>query len=154
MADFVDIDHAELETVDSFTDPLQAHLARGRLEAEGIAAYVIHENHVWAAWFLSNALGGVKLQVAEQDADRAREILAAHRRGEYEQALELPAGDPAEPACPRCGAQAAEPVFSRPTLLLIVFSLGLVGVIFPPRRSLCRCRNCGRRWRHDGSSGE
>lgn len=147
MVDFVDIDHDRLETVASFTDPLQAHIARGRLEAEGVPAYVIHENHVWAAWFLSNALGGVKLQVAQGDADRAQEILAADREGEYAEALDLPGDEVTPPACPHCGAVDSFPRFSWQTLLLVVFSLGIVGVIFPPRRDLRQCRRCGTRWR-------
>ena len=147
MVDFIDIDHDRLETVASFTDPLQAHIARGRLEAEGVPAYVIHENHVWAAWFLSNALGGVKLQVVEADARRAREILAADREGEYAGILELPGDEATPPACPHCGAADSFARFSWQTLLLVIFSLGIVGVIFPPRRDLRQCRVCGRRWR-------
>ena len=147
MVDFIDIDHDRLETVASFTDPLQAHIARGRLEAEGVSAYVIHENHVWAAWFLSNALGGVKLQVVEADARRAREILAADREGEYAETLDLPEDEVAPPACPHCGAADSFARFSWQTLLLVIFSLGIVGVIFPPRRDLRQCRVCGTRWR-------
>ena len=57
---------AEFVTIASFTSPLEAHMARGRLEAEGIPAFIAHENHIWAEWFLSNALGGVKVQVLKQ----------------------------------------------------------------------------------------
>lgn len=41
------------KTVDSYTSPIDAYLAKGRLEAEGIPAFVAHDNHVWANWMYS-----------------------------------------------------------------------------------------------------
>lgn len=148
MADFVDIhDQQALETVAVFTGPWEAHIARGRLEAEGIPAYVIHENHIWAAWVLSNALGGVKLQVAVEDAERARQIYAAHVQGDFEQELDASAAEPVQPVCPACGAGDFDSRISWQTWLLIIFTLGLFWVIFPPRRDLHACRVCGHRWK-------
>lgn len=48
-----------LVTIERCTDPIQAHTLLGRLEAEGIRAFVAHEHHVWANWFMSDALQGV-----------------------------------------------------------------------------------------------
>ena len=35
-----------LVTIATFTNPLEAHIVRGRLQAEGIETYVAHEHHI------------------------------------------------------------------------------------------------------------
>lgn len=37
---------AKLVTVDSFTDAVEAYIAKGRLEAEGIPTFIANENHI------------------------------------------------------------------------------------------------------------
>ena len=73
-----------LITIATFTNPLEAHIVRGRLQAEGIETYVAHEHHIWANWFLSTALGGVKLQVRPEDAQQAGEILRQEQAGDFD----------------------------------------------------------------------
>jgi hypothetical protein len=68
--------HDKLETIATFWNPGEANLARGHLEAEGISTLLANEEHVAATWLIANALGGIKLQVAQRDADRARACLA------------------------------------------------------------------------------
>jgi len=70
-----DSDDLELVTVATFMYPAQAHVARGRLESEGIRAFVADENLITMNWLYANTIGGVKLQVSAADADRARAIL-------------------------------------------------------------------------------
>ncbi len=53
-----------------------AHIALGRLLAEGIEARLADEHLVQTDWLYSIAVGGIKLQVAEVDAERAQRILA------------------------------------------------------------------------------
>ena len=65
-----------LVTVATFTTPLEAELARGRLEEEGVEAHVADGELVTADWTMSNAVGGVKVRVSTEDADRARAVLA------------------------------------------------------------------------------
>ena len=55
----------------------EAHILRGRLEAEGIPAFVQHEHHVTLDWFISNALGGVRLQMPVEHAQAAIDVLKA-----------------------------------------------------------------------------
>ena len=47
----------------------------GRLKEEFINCYLLNENSVTIDPFLSNAIGGIKLMVAETQAERALEIL-------------------------------------------------------------------------------
>ena len=62
-------------TIRTFIYPHDAYIIKGRLEAEGIEAFLKDEMTVQVDNFYSNALGGVKLQVKESDIDRATEIL-------------------------------------------------------------------------------
>lgn len=80
--------------VDSFTNPVQAHVARGLLESEGVPAMLDSEHHVWASWPYSRSLGGIGLRVPAEYAAAARAILDRQRGGEFERALDEQQGDP------------------------------------------------------------
>lgn len=62
-------------TIARYTNLLEAHIARGRLESEGITAVITDENMIWANWLLADAIGGAQLRVAEEDSVRALRIL-------------------------------------------------------------------------------
>jgi hypothetical protein len=53
----------------------QAEIARGRLLAEGIDCHLADQHLVQTDWLYSLAVGGIKLQVADGDAERATVIL-------------------------------------------------------------------------------
>lgn len=61
------------QVVAAFDSLMEAELARGRLEAEGIAARIADGNMAG----IGLALGGVKLVVAESDVGAARALLFA-----------------------------------------------------------------------------
>lgn len=63
--------------VAAFDTILEAELARGRLESEGIGARIVDGNTVGVAQHLSIALGGVKIAVARSEFEAAREVLNA-----------------------------------------------------------------------------
>ncbi|HET9502550.1 MAG TPA: DUF2007 domain-containing protein [Hymenobacter sp.] len=91
--------------LDSFYEPLAAHLARTKLEAAGIPCFLTNENLVSLNRMYSPVAGGVRLHVYQRDAAQAAEVLR-----------ELPVmraepGGLAEPTttteaerCPRCGS--------------------------------------------------
>lgn len=66
-----------MTTIATFNKPEEAHLLRMRLEAGGIAAFLLDENLVQIDWLLANAIGGVRVQVADEDVAAAHELLAA-----------------------------------------------------------------------------
>jgi len=70
-------------TVAHYTDPIEAHVARGLLVSEGIAAHLGDEHLALANWEWRLAVGGVKLRVADKDAQRARDVLSAMEAGHY-----------------------------------------------------------------------
>jgi len=61
--------------VATFALPTEAEMARGLLESNGIQARLRDDGLVGVHPWLSNAVGGVKVVVPAQDAERAREIL-------------------------------------------------------------------------------
>ena len=65
-----------VQTIATFSKPEDAHLLRMRLDAGGIEAFVQDENMIQMDWLLSNAVGGVRVQVADEVANGARVYLA------------------------------------------------------------------------------
>jgi hypothetical protein len=61
--------------VRSYDNYIDAHLMLGRLADEFINCHLLNENSVTIDPFLSNAIGGIKLMVAETQINRALEIV-------------------------------------------------------------------------------
>ena len=59
----------------TYDNYIPAHIALGRLQSENINCYLQDEYTVTIDPFLSNAIGGIKLMVAEAQAQRAISIL-------------------------------------------------------------------------------
>jgi hypothetical protein len=98
-----ELDIERLVTVETFSSPWQAQLARACLESEGIHAVVADEHFYRLYGALSGTLGGVKLQVRPEEAQRASELLR-NRQPIPEIYLvteeDLRSGPPPEPAEP------------------------------------------------------
>ena len=135
----------KLVVVDTFTNPLDAHVARGLLESEGIPALLHSEHLVSVVWPLANALGGVRLQVAEHRAAEARDVLARFARGEFAQALAEESGVP-ESRCPACGSTDLRYTRAGSSMILLLATFGLSNIIFPPRIDGRQCNDCGSRF--------
>src|SRR5947207_2122739 len=58
-----------LVTVAALSTSPQAHACKLRLEAGGVRAYLADDNLIAMDWLLSNAIGGVKVQVAAEDVE-------------------------------------------------------------------------------------
>ncbi|RRJ83003.1 DUF2007 domain-containing protein [Aestuariirhabdus litorea] len=126
-----------LVTVARYSFPYEAQIARARLQAQGIEAYVADEHTINMQWLYSDALGGVKVQVVVEDLEQARSILAEDLSCELEAGLELP--DPPSPCCQGCGSPHLEPYGHKTSLFLVLLSWR-IGWSAP--HSL-RCRDCG-----------
>jgi hypothetical protein len=66
-----------MKTIAAFSQPIDAHLLIARLAGSGITAYARDEHMVTLDWLASNAVGGVKVDVADEDYPRALELLAS-----------------------------------------------------------------------------
>lgn len=137
-------------TVANCEDAIEAHLLVGRLNAEGIETFIAHEHQIWADWTMSNALGGVKVQVHAHDVPQASELVAMHRRGDF--ALDESEYNGVQ--CPACGSYDVErdDLSRKLGFLMIMFA----GWFFPWRTRDWRyhCFDCDHRWSEPKSEDE
>ena len=83
----------------SYDNYVSAHIAMGRLEEDGFTCWLKDENTVTIDPILTNAVGGIKLMVAEADAQKAFDIL---KKLQQEHKALVP--------CPKCGSHNIEVV--------------------------------------------
>lgn len=140
-------------TVQRYRDLAEAIVARSVLESAGIEAWIADENLVRMDWFYSNMVGGMRLQVDENDEAAAREILEerAPRTIEYsaEEAF-------VQPTCPKCGS--AEITLGDGTERgRSLVALAVIAIPVPPRKAMWHCEACGTEWvdaeKEDGREG-
>jgi hypothetical protein len=95
-------------TVATFVDPTEAELVKGRLEGEGIPVLLSGEMSAQVLVGFGQTVGGIRLQVPAEHADRARQILASDQeeviRRKREQGIPLTADGRAAWVCPGCRA--------------------------------------------------
>lgn len=137
----------ELVTVATFNDPLEAQLARGKLESVGIRSTLADDNLVAMDWYYTNAVGGVKLQVMPADVAVAREALAEVRAARTERESQGSVDEPmeaGEPVCPKCGS--ADVYYERFSRKLAFLSMLLLRVPLPFLKQKWSCEACGHTW--------
>ena len=95
-----EFDHEQLVTLETFSSPWEAQLARAALEAEGIHA-VVADEHFHRLYSPLTSLSGVRLQVRPADFEQAEELLRNRRPILYlvteEDAAPATPGEPEEP---------------------------------------------------------
>jgi len=65
---------SQLVTISEFSDPLEANVAKSKLESEGIYCFLANEE-LMESPTLRTVIGSVKLQVKSSDMERAKQIL-------------------------------------------------------------------------------
>src|SRR4051794_11293868 len=124
-------------TLATFSKPEEAHLFRMRLEAAGIQAFVQDEHIVQMDWLYSNAIGGVRVQVADEDLPAAREFLASDQEQEPVDVVDV--------LCPACGSADTRPD-ERPGRFAFLSPLFFSFPLLLPRYRW-RCHSCGHAFR-------
>jgi hypothetical protein len=130
----------ELQIVESYWRPHEAHLARSALQSIGIHAVIADEHIVGAYPLLVNAIRGVKLLVAARDLARAHELLTQARGPSPEEVRYAADRKP----CMRCGSRETSLGPRRVKIALIPW-LRDGKPLFQRRRNL-RCHDCGERF--------
>ncbi len=149
IAEYPAGDEAEMQpmvTIRQFRDLPEALFAKGSLESAGIDCALVDDNMVRLDWFISNLLGGVKLQVKPEDAAVAEQILQqpipenfdVTGIGQYEQ-----------PRCPRCKSLDVNFQEVSPAAYLST----AVSVPIPFHRRAWRCHGCDAEWEDDETNG-
>ncbi len=156
-----DEDGDALVTIAQFNYLAEAHLARSRLESEGIDCFLADENMVHANWLYANAIGGMRLQVRASDRASALAVL-----GQLADELHREHGAPGSTAgeavdCPHCGgAEIYEQRFDRRLALWSQLGMALLGMMvafvpfaLPLFRRRMLCKSCGATWKLRRRSG-
>ncbi len=133
------LDLRELVPIRQFRDLPEALLAKGCLESAGIECFLRDDNLVRLDWFISNFVGGIKLCVKPDEAEKALTLLDepilegfyVHGVGLYEQ-----------PRCPRCDSLDVNFRELDPAAYLSL----AVRVPIPFQRRAWRCHACGAEW--------
>lgn len=97
----VEDDESEPVTVGQYADLPEALVSRAVLEEAGIRSFLSDENTVSVGWGFSNAMGGIRLQVAAEDEKAAREVLSQSAPDQF--ATDT-GEDFVQPVCPQCGS--------------------------------------------------
>ncbi len=115
-------------TIASFDYPADVQILKGKLESEDIPVFLRNENTLNSDPLISNAIGGVKLQVYSEDRERAMEI--------YDEIRAYAVDDDDNPIiCPNCKAIRSEAYYER---------RGLFNKLFPFfEKRKYKCLNCG-----------
>ncbi len=134
----------ETVTMRKFRDLPEALLAKGSLESAGIQAYLVDDNMIRMDWFISNLLGGIKLNVRPEDAEAASEIL----NQPIPEILDVEGvGDFEQPKCPQCHSlEVSFEELNRPVAYLTAYA----GVPLPVYKHGWTCHACGHAWEEQG----
>lgn len=114
--------------------PSEAEIARARLEAEAIPAIITQSEIVDMNWTLSNAVGGVKLCVREQDVEKALAVLD----------WDVDAVHP-DMRCPSCGSGRVSCEGYEPP-----WGYGLIELVrrvTVAKKKRWACQSCGANWK-------
>ena len=87
-----------MQTIKTFDNAIDAHLMKTKLESEGIFCYLADEHIIGINPLMSVALGGIKLNVAQEHVEQALKIL--------QESAESPLSDEFNRIliCPTCGS--------------------------------------------------
>jgi transposase-like protein len=133
-----------LVTLSSYRDPIDAELAKARLDGAGIPAIVVDQYLISVQWLYSGAIGGVKIKVDESDLEIARAVLRENRSADLlsipESQAPLADGD----RCPMCGS--SEIGISRVQRNVAAISLG-IGIPLVAWRHRWICKACDHSWK-------
>lgn len=112
----------------SFEYAADVQIIKGKLESERIPVFLRDENTLNSDPLISNAIGGVKLQVYSRDKERALEIyneVRAYALDENDRPI----------VCPNCKASKSEVYYNRKGIFYKLFPF------FEKRKY--KCLNCG-----------
>ena len=87
----------EFIILNSYNNYIEAHIAKGVLEEQGIRCWLKDENTLTIDPILTNAVGGIKVMIAKENAQTALEILNQLKKEQTPTTV-----------CPACGSKNIE----------------------------------------------
>ena len=132
-----------LVTLRSYTDPIDAELAKSQLESAGIPAVILDQHLASIQWLYSNAIGGVKLKVDESDLDAALDVLRDERDADLAEIPESQTPPADGDFCPLCGSSDVRPSRLHRTSAALSLATGLPLIAW---RRRWICESCSHSW--------
>ncbi len=126
-------------TIATFDNTEQADLVKGRLELAGIHAFVADATVVTLNWMYSNAVGGVKVQVDDDDLHQATALL--HEWNSCSEGYD----SMSDYRCPGCDSTKVE--FRKVSKRFFILSLLVLGIPLAFYLPRFHCLNCGKTWK-------
>lgn len=133
-------------TIQKFTYPQEASVAQAKLQSMGIEAFLQDELTVQVISVYSNAMGGVKLQVPEEQYEDARKILIDGGFLKDEILVTLRSKDyPDKTICPFCGSENIDSMERPSFFTLFIYFLSRFIFIFSRED---HCGDCNKNWKY------
>ncbi|MNE14291.1 hypothetical protein D3C80_1071640 [compost metagenome] len=130
----------KLITIKIFENAIEAHILKTKLESEGIPAIVVDENVMTLNPFYNIAVGGVKLQIRDEDFEKANAILTEIKQ------TPITDDNGRTLNCPKCGSANLYTGFKTASNAkgFWAFILSFLYLVFPIHyKSVYRCKDCG-----------
>lgn len=132
-------------TIKTFMNPIEANIIKGRLESQGIPTMLLDENTVNTYWLYAQAIGGIRMQVKEEDVEHALAILKEDQAKMYLLEDENDGDNKQIVKCPNC--HSSNLGVEKYSKSIFGFSWLLVGfpLLVPDKKY--HCFNCGKDWK-------
>lgn len=134
----------QLVTIRRYRDLTEAQIAQSLLESEGIQSWIQNENLVRVDWMYSNAVRGIRLQIAQEDESRAKETLD----GQTPPTIVFDGkSEFVQPTCPTCGSRDISSIGS--VLYPIFASAPVESASLPADGDSWHCNGCDATWQEN-----
>lgn len=130
----------ELVTIQSFHELSEATIIKAMLNSAGIECFLVDDNTGRMLGFISDVIGGIRIQVNKTDAEAAIALLNQPLPGTSDEVEEA---NEQQPRCPKCySADVTCRELDKPTM----YSGAWLNSPLPVHVRLCTCRSCGYEW--------
>ena len=128
----------------TYNDLTNAYLAKNILEENGISSFIENEHITTANPFLTNAVGGIRLMINENNAEHVGQLLnetISEETNETSQENEIAT----DVRCPKCNSiNTRQEDVSAAAFVISIFTLGFP-IPFLKRKH--HCFDCGHEWK-------
>jgi len=131
-----------MKTITTVTWMYQADFLCSQLASYGIDAYVPDQATAGVLPLHGGALGGIRIQVPDEQFDQAVSILPEISSASVEK----------EPCCPKCGSTQVR--YKRESWVFFAVMILFMGIPVLWLKKIFQCGSCGHRWKEDPLKNE
>ena len=132
--------HATFRTIKTYDNTYELSMAKALLESEGIVCSIKDEFTIQVNPLYSNAIGGIKLQVLENQVEQALELLNNLNPSTNTTSTSTETSNASDIICPNCGSN--DTLKNKISPKVFAISLLLLGFPLPLAKRTYHCFNC------------